>query len=61
MSATFRKDKRGVHEDKDRGHGRHWKCHCQRCQDGKQHKHKTAYLTGDDTTKECSRMITDEQ
>lgn len=50
MSATFRKDKHGIHEDKDRGGGKHWKCDCKRCQDGKQHKHEKSKQTGDDTT-----------
>lgn len=50
MSATFRKDKHGTHEDKDRGSGKHWKCDCKRCQEGKQHKHEKAKLIGEDTT-----------
>lgn len=53
MSATFRKDKNGIHEDKDRGHGKHWKCKCERCQLGRQHKH----LKSDDHIPAAKKMI----
>ncbi len=57
MSATFRKDKNGIHEDKDRGHGAHWKCKCERCQQGSQHKHAKAIPAEQNHFAEISNMV----